>query len=92
MKITTEHYSKLGKAIKETLDNHNKDNALVNAYEAGQFNRSDKVKDLQRRFCFDVLYGSGLQSWVCSELYSYLDDNHIYTALKSICPKVSRKY
>ncbi len=89
MKIKTEHYQQLEKAINETLAIHNKDNALVLAYQNGEFHNSDKVKDLQKRFCYDVLYGSGLSSFVCNTLYTYLNDDHIYTALKKICPSVS---
>jgi hypothetical protein len=92
MKISTEHYEKLSTVINEVLSVHNGDGELVACYESGKFARADKVKDLQKRFCFDVLYGSGLQSFVCKELYEYLDDTHIYTALKSICPTVTKQY
>ena len=89
MKMKAEHYQQLEMAIKDTLATHNKDNRLVDSYRKGEFHNSDKVKDLQKRFCYDVLYGSGLSSFVCGTLYEYLNDEHIYTALKKICPSVN---
>jgi len=92
MKIKKEHYAILKSAITETLETHNKNGELVRAYQKGEFPTSNKVKDLQKRFCFDVLYGSGLNSFVCQTLYEYMNDEHLYTALKSICPKIIRSY
>ena len=92
MKIKTEHYRYLKQEIDSSLALHNSKGGLVKNYEEGEFPRSNKTKDLQKRFCFDLLFGAGLCKWVCDNLYSYLNDEHIYTALKSICPKVSRKY
>jgi hypothetical protein len=89
MKITSAHYSILENAINEVLDIDNSNGELVADYETGSFPNSDKTKDIQKRFCFDLLYGAGLTSFVCKELYQYLDDTHIYTALKSICPKLN---
>jgi len=92
MKITKEHYATMKREIDAVLNKYNADNKLVHEYEAGQFARADKVKDLQKRFCFDLLYGAGLNNFVSDSLYPYLNDDHIYTALRSICPKVTRKY
>ena len=89
--MTQKHYAILETAINETLAVHNSNGELVDCYETGQFHNADKTKDLQKRFCFDVLFGSGLQSFVCNDLYKYLDDTHIYTALKSICPQVNSR-
>lgn len=85
MKMTLEHYNTVKAAIDATLARHPD---AVERYRAGDFPRADKVKDLQRRFCFDLLYASVPASWVCSELYPYLNDDHIYTALKRACPKL----
>jgi hypothetical protein len=89
MKIKDEHYKYMKHEIDATLDKYPD---LVSEYESGNFPRADKVKDLQKRFCFDVMYGAGLTKWVCDNLYGYMHDSHIYTALKSICPKVTRNY
>ena len=91
MKIKKEHFETLKTAIDATLEKHNSRGELVRCYEMGNFSRADKVKDLQRRFCFDVLYGSGLARWVSANL-SYLTDDHIFTALRAVCPIVTRKY
>lgn len=92
MKIKQHDLVILREKINETLATHNANGALVACYEAGEFARSDKVKDLQKRFCFDLLYGAGLNQFACNTLYKYLDDTHIYTALKSVCPTVTRHY
>ena len=89
MKIRQEHLNTLKINIDELLAKYP---SLVDEYEQGQFPRADKVKDLQKRFCFDLLYGAGLNSWVCDELYPYLNDSHLYTALKAVCPTVTKKY
>ena len=91
MKIKNDHFEALKTAIDATLEKHNSRGELVKCYEAGNFSRADKVTDLQKRFCFDVLYGSGLTRWVSDNL-SYLTDDHIFTALKKVCPIVARKY
>jgi hypothetical protein len=92
MKIKKEHFDHLQTGINQVLAQYNDQGQLVNEYERGLFPRSEKTKDLQRRFCFDLLFGAGLSKFVCDELYSYLNDDHIYTALKAIVPKVSRNY
>ncbi|WGH49729.1 hypothetical protein [Alishewanella phage vB_AspM_Slickus01] len=92
MKITEQHFATLKAAIDAVLVKYNVNGQLVAEYENGQFARSEKVIDLQKRFCFDLLYGAGLASWVSDNLSGYLNDDHIYTALKRICPKIERKY
>ena len=91
MKIKPEHFNHIKQEIDNTLSLHGRDN-LIKEYETGLFPRSDKTKDLQQRFCFDLMYAAGLSQYVCNTLYSYLNDDHIYTALKSICPTVTRQY
>ncbi len=88
MKIKPDHLQFLKVAVDETLAVHNSKGELVVAYERGEFSNSEKTKDLQRRFCFDILFATGLTKWVCKNLYPYLNDEHLYTALKALCPKV----
>ena len=72
---------------------------LVKKYETGDFSLANTVKDLQKRFCFDMLYkvkycpaGPAVQQCI-SRLYDIgLTDEHIYTALRRICPIVTKKY
>lgn len=89
MKIQPQHLEFMRQAVAGVLANHPD---LVRDYETGNFPSSDKVKDLQKRFCFDVMHGAGLTGFVCKVLYNYVNDDHVYTALKSICPKVTKRY
>jgi len=89
MKIKPEHFEHLKTEIEAILSKYDR---VVDEYERGQFPRSEKVKDLQRRFCFDVLFGAGLSRWVSDNLYPYMNEDHLYTALKAICPKLERKF
>ncbi len=89
MKMQARHYEQMKNAVdKVLLDRPD----AVSDYEQGLFARSEKVKDLQKRFCFDMLYISGFMRQNSRELYDYLNDDHIYTALKRIIPKVVRRY
>lgn len=88
-KITAEHQN----TIKTEIDNVlAKCPNAVEEYNKGNFARSEQVQDLQKRFCFDLLYATGLNSWICDEVYSYANDAHLYSFLKSICPTVTRNY
>jgi len=88
MKIKQHHFDYLKSQIDQTLATYNQHNELVREYEHRLFSRAESTKNIQRRFCFDVLWGSGLNKFVCDNLYPYLNDDHIYTALKSICPTI----
>lgn len=89
MKMKPEHFSHLKQAIEKVLQ-ENPD--VVEKYETGKFLRSDKVKDLQTRFNFDLFHVSGQNQWACDVLYKYLNDSHIETALNQICPKITKRY
>ena len=88
MKIKPEHLERLRKAITWVIDNSPN---IVDDYEHGRFARAGKVKDLQRRFCFDLLYAASVHHWVYDEL-SYMNDVHLYTALRAVTPKITRRY
>jgi hypothetical protein len=95
MRMKPEHFNHLKAEIEKTLKTYGVDQ-LINKYETGDFIRSEKVIDLQTRFNWDLVHATkGLNSWICNELYdepNNLHDSHISTALKKICPKVTRKY
>ena len=92
MKMEKEHFDYMRKEIDLFLNTTPNLLDYVHSYEEGEIERADRVKDLQMRFCFDTMRYAGLTKWVCDTLYTYLDDTHIYTALKAICPSVHRKY
>ena len=93
MKIKKQDYDALKVALESVINPE-----LINMYESGDFPRSEKTKDLQMRFCFDALHlsgikigdGVGVQGDI--NLYGYMNDDHIYTALKAICPKVVKRF
>lgn len=77
MKIKTEHYKEmlnvLSKVDKDAVRKHKE-----------SLKQDARVKDIEKRFRWDLLYAAKLSPWICDNLYSYLDDSHIDTALKSI--------
>jgi hypothetical protein len=38
------------------------------------------------RYAWDLLYKAGLSGWICANLYPYLNDDHIDTALRALVP------
>lgn len=77
MKIKDEHYKYIQKNIQLYLDKANIDMPYcINRYEA--LNLSMK------RMWWDISYASGLTKWICDNLYSYMNDDHIDTALRKI--------
>ena len=94
LKMKEEHYRMIENKIMQILgwySANNKDD-LIAVYENGDFPRSDKVKDLHTRFRWDLFDLAVCGKWVSNELYAYLDDRHIDSALKLIVPKIERKY
>ena len=91
MLIKKEHLDYLEIKIAACLSEDGNSSVVYN-YEHGLFPRSDKVKDLQKRFCFDVMGVAVPRKFICDELYSYLSNDHLYTALKRICPKLTKRY
>ena len=95
MKMTQEHLALLQKGIDSVFSKYNK-NVLIEEYETGQFARADRVKDLQKRFCFDLFFATGIRIGdgvgTQGDIIGNYSDAHIYTALKSICPTVTKRY
>ena len=89
MKMTSEHLSILKTGVDKVLSAN--PNAVA-MYSKGEFPRADKVKDLQRRFCFDLFYASGVKIGdgvgTQGDIIGAYTDDHLYTALKAICPTV----
>jgi len=72
MKMREEHYAYLQKAI-----------APLDTEELRSYYRNAGLSD--KRYRWDLHYRAGLAKWTCDELYPYLNDDHIDTALRKIC-------
>ena len=81
MKIKPEHLEHMSKRIALLMQKHP---TAQYDYANGNFPRADKCKDINKRFRWDCFSGAGLSKFACEELYSYLNDSHIDTALRSI--------
>lgn len=96
MKFTQEHLSILKTGIDKAIESNGGEEALVSIYKEGAFPRADKTKDLQRRFCWDLFWASGVKIGdgigTHGDIIGDYTDEHIYTALRSICPKIWGAY
>ena len=84
MKIKPDDFKMLELMINDAFKRLGGKESVIERYETGQFSRADRVKDLQKRFRFDMFYHAVVGFKFCSDLYDYLNDNHIDTALKKI--------
>lgn len=78
MKMRGEHYAHLERAI-SPLDTEER-RAKYRAYDF-----------TAKRYRWDLLYQAKLSQWICDNLYPYLNDDHIDTALRKICGMDRRK-
>lgn len=79
MKIKPEHLEHMRAAIAPLLAKHPEAPAQYKA--AGL---------TPERYRWDVLHAAGLTPWICKNLYSYLNDSHVDTALRAIMPEDGR--
>ena len=78
MKMTTTHYNDLKSriALVWTTEKHDAQRLFIS--------NEGKSKDVDKRLRWDWSYRAQVSRWVCDNLYSYLDDSHVDTALKQI--------
>ena len=50
-----------------------------------------KAKDIEKRLRWDALYAAMSSRWVCENLYPYMDDTHIDTALRAIMKEIGAR-
>lgn len=62
--------------------------SLINQYENGHFFKSEKVTNLQQRFNWDIFHLAQTNDIDFTDL----NDSHIDTALRMICPKIEKKF
>lgn len=75
MRIKPEHYKYLkAKITKE----------LIADTRAKLLRSSRQPLDFAKRLRWDCLYAGGLSQWICDNLYPYLNDEHLDTALRNI--------
>ena len=77
MKIKNVHYSHMLGAI-STLDKQN----IKEHFK--WLKTQENVKDINKRLRWDAFFAAGLSSYASRTLYTYLNDDHIDTALKNI--------
>lgn len=67
---------------------------LASLYEKGLFQDSDKVKDLQTRFVWDIFYFIPFPDRIefTDSFYEYANDAHLLTALKYVLFNLQRKF
>jgi hypothetical protein len=84
MKITDEDFKKLAEMI-TPLDTPER----RAAYKQGNYPRSEFTRNVNKRYRWDLLFKAGglfQQGNFMSELYRYLNDSHIDTALRKLVP------
>lgn len=89
LKIRPEHYAYLRDAITplesrlrmHRIELQKKSDALHAALYTG--------KDVDKRLRWDALYAVNLSTWICDNLYIYLNDEHIDSALRCIFSKLN---
>lgn len=76
MKIKPEHYAHIKTCIselKEKIKPHRE--YLI---------KEGKAKDIEKRLRWDMFWATKQTHWVCDNLYSYMNDDHLDTALRHI--------
>lgn len=78
MKIKPEDYAHIVETLKQGVIDIGKEKINIHITDLAGI-----PKDLHKRIRWDLARASGLTPFFCSTLYSYLNDEHIDTALKS---------
>lgn len=79
MKMTQEHFKTL-KALLEPVDTEER----RTLYKESRYPRAELTKDVNKRYRWDCLYATGAANSIMSDLYTYLDDSNIDTALRNL--------
>jgi hypothetical protein len=79
MKIKPEHFATLKAAIQQ----HDTPERRAR-YLKGDFPRSDRTKDLNMRYRWDLLWEFVGTTFITTQIYPYANDTHIDTALRNI--------
>ncbi len=85
MKMTKEHFT----ALRDLIEENFLTSEIVEKYETGKFPLSNRVKDLNMRFRWDLFWSVSEDWGVQAGIYF---DSHIDTALRKIVPTITRRY
>jgi len=87
MKIKKAHYDHMKTAMVDKL-------AVTSSAEVFAYLRNlendPRVKDVDKRFRWDLFLAAGLATYAYNTLYPYLDDTHIDSALRAIMKEMSK--
>lgn len=92
MKIRPEHYEHMkaviGAYLGRAADARDADVATLLSKYRQRIIDEGKSRDVDKRVRWDVCYASGLSGWISDNLYGYMDDTHIDTALRRIMREI----
>jgi hypothetical protein len=80
MKITPAHYAHMKQAMSAVAD---RIPAIRDAIAA-----DPRVRDADKRLRWDLFNDAGLTRWLCDNVYSYANDDHVDTALRAIMKEI----
>lgn len=83
MRMSQDHYGYIYNAIKQ----NRKDISLYKE----SLKKEASVKNIEARLRWDLLYIWVGSRWVCDNLYTYLNDDHIDTALRRIFKELNHE-
>jgi len=84
LKITSDHFTALDAGCKAVLSAHP---GLASQYQMAELSSIRMRWDVLRAATIQGVSGT---AWICANLYSYLNDNHIDSALRAIMPERRR--
>ena len=91
MMLKPKDYTRLSKDIWDVIKQNGGPLNIVPQYESGQISGAHDVTDLQKRLCFDCFQAMADQKFA-NKVASYVTEEQLYIALKTICPVIERKY
>jgi hypothetical protein len=80
MKITKEHFAYMKAAIEPLAD------GIPSLRQAIII--EGRAKDVEMRLRWDMVYKARLNPWICDNLYSYMNNDDIDTALRTIMREI----
>jgi len=78
MKIEKQHFDHIKSSIAAVWTQEKHDNHRQFVINEG------KARDIEMRLRWDWMRYAGLSPWICDNLYGYMNDTHIDTALRKV--------